>query len=98
VGKVYRWLRDKFVGSPVAAASLDQAAAQPGDAGSREMLELALAQRLKAEPGLADELFALLPPEVQQSVTQTASASGGAAVAQVAGHGNTTHDSTGGKS
>ena len=72
--------------------------AEPGDEGSREMLELALAQRLKAEPRLAEELYALLPPEVQQSVTQTATASGGSAVAQVAGSGNTTHVSTGGKS
>jgi len=88
-GKVFRWMREKFAGTPQASASLELAMAEPDDADNRKMLEIALAKRLKTEPGLVDELAALLPPEVRQSVAQTASASGGSGIAQVAGRGNT---------
>ena len=87
--QVMSWLRDKLK-SPAQAGALLEFTDDPAAEDGQTMLRAALAARLKGEPGLAEELAALLraagasPP----TVGQTATASGGSTVIQIAGDGN----------
>lgn len=84
------WLKEKLTGK--AADALAEVEKAPADADERAVLETRLRQALAADPALLEGLRALLAEllKAETTATQTATASGGSKVAQVAGEGNTT--------
>ena len=88
-GKLLGWMRAKLSGR--AREALDDLEKSPDNADNQADLRKQLAKALEADPALAEELRALIPPEAMAAGAMTQNVSGaGAKAAQVRGSGNRT--------
>lgn len=86
-GKVVGWLRDKLGGS--ARDALESLEKAPDSEGRKLVLQEELSKALAADPKLAEELRAMLPPEALEGGAMIQNVSGtGAKAAQVRGDRN----------
>lgn len=88
-GQLWAWIRGQA--SAEDAATIDAIEAQPAKASTEDKVRGVLKDILEGRPELQAELAVLLAQSpARQSTTQTATATGGGKVAQVAGDKNTT--------
>ncbi len=94
--KIFSWLKQKLGGKESEAAkgaveALEKLEAVPDSPSTAKKLETALGRALAEEPGLYEELKAMLPEGAAEGGGQVANVSGDdAKVAQVRGDGNLT--------
>ena len=86
-GKVLSWLRAKLSGE--AREALERVEGNPASEGRKAVFKEELAKALEADPGLAEELRALIPEDALQRVTMNQTIGGdNVKAAQVQGSGN----------